>query len=1189
MNNTNALHTYILHMSNEFSKIYETYLSDKYRQERQDRKYKDDESNIFDEQKYTYLREFITTELNLFIDHGMHYEEIKNRVDSLHERIKSWMKDLLRRKIQGIGKAKALYDSEVYFLNDFKIQLKYKSKVLSLLIELENIEAKLLSDGRDISLDPEYEVYLLNKCILINQVGYCKTTCDRLLGELNNRVNNCKAFTADFYYQLGTLNFELQKYEDARKFIEYTIDVLEGKFESFDESNEGFRYSDMLFAAYQMQALSYEFCGDPLQAIKLLTLANYAQDSECDPAESIGNAVPERILEIFKKELLKCGGINKIIFSNCSTVEEKQRVVETVERVIENIEFDSPIFNYVKDANVQKRFAQAIQSENERLRQKLNAVIGVDGNESDIEKIYQENCIDGQENFIINEFLHILAHCINEFGVQILKRNSVQPSPKDEELSYNLIVIARALMLYVSNKRSIYKTCFATIYAEAGDFHIAKQQLHFCFESDPCFDDFANTDVTTKAEIAFFYYIIDGISQISSGIYMGNDSISNLHNRYLNYCYRNFDYDAIAHIKLYEFKFEIAKILRHGDMSTIIDEFKRISNNADFIQFTQNTHFENCNKRLSIDYEKTKYTYNFLHCLLVNSGNDSNGRIVRDATIWDIACKYMHYYNASHSGMIDSKFKYIDFSDIDLAIKQSSEIFKNLSIDNSKFKIDSDDCQIYFIKDDDGVQTLLEEILKQQSTPHKLWFIACADESLCKRCEDAVADFAPDWYHSLRFFSSFKIGYKEFILYNTYFIIKKDFSDPQTIFVMTPINTAKSCKYSLYNQVTLIEDGLVKPSELDNFGSFESMLLQFAKMSDSIAQERRWTDALFTYAKEDISFVANVFYEKDSRQRATKYKYYSGNFSGEAVLFKPDSALKVLGRMYTRQPTRPHPNECQSPRHLCTVCAIERNNEHVDELMQSFGELSLNDVSYLLLWKGESGGFISWRIVALKSSFTEIHKEERINRIKQMICGFGCELSTERIHIAKPVVPWPAPIDIATCNKPFLFISHMGKDDELVKSELISFFAKYQVPIWYDKERLIGDDSWKNKVASVINHKNCVGCVLLITRKEYFTSEAIQYELLLTRQKKDVLGSQFYIYPIVYGFAHCNDEIDFIIRNSVSDIDHMNKIHDLIVPTNGKVNTFLDKGQSLYDYTSKEKGTGRDGAILLSFKDIGLI
>lgn len=1188
MNTTKTLHEYIVATSKKFSELYDTYLSNKYRQERQDRKYKDDESNIFAELKYKNLQKYINKEASLYLEHGMHYEEIKSRLDDLIEDIKSWSGSLLRRKNQRLKTAEELYASEVYFLNDFKIHLEYKKDILDLLIELENFEVESLKNGQDICLDSEYEIYLLNKCILINQVGYCKTNCNRLLKDINYRVNNCKTFNADFYYQLGVINFELQNYEPARKFIEYSIDILEKEIADSDEDeNTKCRYNDMLFASYQIQALSYEFCGKPLEAIRLLTISNQEQQSDCASAK-LKRPIVEHILELFENALTTLGGIEALHFSNSSTIEEKQQVLKNVKDLISQIEFDSPIFNYVTNPNTQGLFAQIIKSENDSLRNKLKSIIANDINNVDTEKIYQENCIDGSEDFIINEYLHILAHCINELGVDMLKKNSKAHFPKEdyEELSRKLIIISRALMLYVSSKRSVYKTCFATVYAEAGDFQIAKDQLQNCFK------EFPHMDVTTKAEIAFFYYIIDGISKISSGSYVRNDeSILKLQNRYLNYCYRNFDYDAISHMKLFDFKFQIANILYNGNMKVIIKKFSDIvkdTSNSMLIEFMRATHFQNCNKRLLLDYEKTKYMYNFLNCLLVNSDEDSDGCVERDSNIWNIACKYMHYYNISLSEINDLAFQYIDFSDIDLAIKQLREIFGNLSTDDENFELYSDDCHLIFIKCEDDI-TKLFNILQEQSSSYKMGFIACANDGLCSACRNATLRLSK----GLRFFASIEAGLKEFMLYNTYFVIKKDFGDPKTIFVMTPINTAKSCKYSLSNQIALIEDGLVKQLDKNEFGTLESVIVQYAEISDRIAQEVEWTDDLLTYAKDSISFVLNIFYDKNSRKSAIKYKYYRDSSWGEAVLFKPNLALNILDVLYLKKEPKCHTIECQSPEHLCCVGTVDCRDDKVRELIQSFLEVNLNNCSKLLLWKGTRGPFISWRIVALKNSCAEFNYEDHINEylniVKQKICNSGSELETKRINIQSTALRWPTPIDLETSSKPFLFISHFGNDDTIVKSELISFFENNHVPIWYDKERLVEEDSWKNKVKSALEHENCIGCVLLITRAEYFASTSVQDELSWIFQRKKDEKRPFYVYPVIYGFASNNDELESIIRDNVRSRDRMNEVADLVIPKDGKVNTFLGKGQSLYEYTSLEKASGREGSLLQAFRNIKLI
>ena len=1165
-------------MSDEFEDIYNDYLLNKYRQESKDRKYKDDESNIFDNDKYTKLREFIHTETGLYKGYDLSFEELRNRLEALIKEIKLWLKSLRGRKAQGLKTAENLYTSEVYYLNDLIIHLQYRSKILELLIESENFENESLHNGQDISSSLEYDVFSLNKCILINQIGYCKSNCLKLLNKINTRVSNCKDFTVDFYYKLGELNFTLQNYFDARKFIEQTIKLLEIQINEGRHNSDDY---DMLFAAYQIWALSYEFCRDPLHAISILTNAEISDDSSI---LSKDNPFIERVLNCFADALSQHGSIEGLNFSDGDS-EKKKEIVKIVDELIKDISFDSPIFRFVTNEENHKIFSSIVAKQNDELTNRLRLVFGADEKNADINRIYDENCLNDSESDILTEYIHILAHCLNELGVDLFKkiRDNEQESEWYEKISREFIIIARALMLYASHKRSIYNTCLATIYAEAGDFQIAKKEL------DSCFSDFSAMDVTTKAEVAFFYYIIDGISKISSGANAIDENKSNLQNRYLNYCYRNFDYDAISHMKLYEFKFQIADILNDGDMSRIIKEFTRFSRqDSVFKDFIKTTLSQNCNKRLYLDYEKTKYMYSFLKALLVSSDKDEDGYIERDADVWNFACKYMCFYNAATSGLNDVEFEYIDFTDYDKTIRQLSEVFPNILIEENGLNIDSDYCHICCIDSEDNINKCVS-LLKEQSIAHKMLFIAFSDENLYNKYSGKDSPFPLGIRNKLRCFSSLASGLKEFLLYNTFYTIKKDFVDPQTIFVMTPINTAKSCKYSLSNKITLIKNGVVIQSDNNSYGKMDAMIVQYAKISDCNAQESVWTDEIFAYARDNISFVVNLFYNSNSRKKATEYKYYCGNLLGEAVLFNPISCLSLLDNLYEEQQvSKPHPNECQSRRtNLCEVKVFDCKECDVKLLMRSFLEVNLNDVNHILLWKGVSDPFISWRIVGLKSSYTSQDAQNRINIIKQMVCGHGCALQTERINTETKITRWPVPIDINTYDGPFLFVSHTGKDDELVKSELCSFFEKNGVPIWYDKELLVSEDTWKNKIKKVLLHNNCVGSVLLISREEFFSSHAIQYELLLMSQMKKQ-HPNFGIYPVIYGFTDNNQSLEIAIRNTVGDRKTMNRISELIIPNEGKVNIFLVKNQGLYDYMLKERSSGREGSLLHAFKEIGL-
>lgn len=49
---------------------------------------------------------------------------------------------------------------------------------------------------------------------------------------------------------------------------------------------------------------------------------------------------------------------------------------------------------------------------------------------------------------------------------------------------------------------------------------------------------------------------------------------------------------------------------------------------------------------------------------------------------------------------------------------------------------------------------------------------------------------------------------------------------------------------------------------------------------------------------------------------------------------------------------------------------------------------------------------------------------------------------------------------------------------------------------------ILGDD-WFKKVKNIIGKKNCVGCIMLVTKQEFFESYSINREFVEIERKKE--------------------------------------------------------------------------------------
>lgn len=1188
--NNNYLHTKILEVKDEFATILKEYQKSKFVLECEDDEYKDSEDNIFEDSRRYKLEQFIAKEAQLYRDSSLRYDEMLETVKQLSTDITNWLRAMRGRAGQGMSQVQKIYNSEKYYLKDMRIRLSFFAQVLDCLCRLEQFETDSLGLGIELSADSEYDAYLLNKCILLSQVGYCRQQCTKLIKELNNRVSNSPLYNADFYYKLAEINFELQKYKDAQCFIDKAINVLKNELKSGRiEKQRCYQIHDMLFSAYQLKVLGYEFCGEYRQALLFLT-----------------GKTPEELVSIFKdalhekklEQLYYSSDCEGKYFRNAET--KRTQVICKIGKILEKNLFPSEMAAYVYDKDNQTIISELIEDENQKTRSFIKECV----KEEFVDKVYKPNAIDAEDVNVMYEYIHILAHCINEYGVTFFKKDK----PESEDFANCMILIGRALMLYVSEKRAIYKSCYATTYAEAGDTWIAKNELKRIIQHE----DYAGYDVTTKAEIAFFYYIINSMFLIENSEFgVSDDFDSGLSNRYLNYCYRNFDYDAITHMRVYSFRNKIAELLQTGDISTMARRFlsfakQQESGKTVYQEFVDAVYFQNSNARLKCEYEKAKYMYQFLLCFFMESPEFPNEQVVRSPQTLDFAFKYLHHYNASINNAAGQSISYVSFDDIHQDTEILTQVINNTEY--SKNIVMSEHCRLVLLNSLDDVNDFADNALKYDTEAHsRMFFIACKDSSTSEEARRLLKLKDVQIYPRFRIFDSLVDGMKEFIVFSTFFTIKDDFFNPNNIFVMTPIGTAKACRYRISNNIDLIDNCFAPKSEV-SVGIQKEISTQYRAVAESMSREKMWESALNAEKyRSYVSYIVSITYDRNSNSNAIKYKYkYDVSDSWrEARLFSSSKWKSNMERIYSRlkyecSPIKSHISECSHGGAYCSVVLIDNidtgaydvnvdDNDFV-EVVKAFVNIGDNTCQKALVWRGTNNSHVSWRLISLSKNCPE----NIINEIRQIMCCKGQELVFAPIQdmFGKQKYQWPAPHNYLQSEKSFLFLSHAGRDDDLVKQELNEFFEKHSIPVWYDKDKLVRDDTWKQRVAAVINNEHCAGIVILVTNSSFFESEAIQFELKTATEKK-IRRQDFAFLPIVYGVFSNNNELSASIItsiiNSTGDDETALKIKKAVLPTRDKVITYLCPNQLLDDYTENEKSEGRDGSVLAALYELGVI
>ncbi|MBD5499339.1 MAG: hypothetical protein HDR11_16595 [Lachnospiraceae bacterium] len=1129
--------------------------------ERHDDKFRDSDNNIFTYDEHSILMGLIDRYRVIKNQrYNRNYEEAEKQLKTLQREVDEHFKSINRRMRQiGPGEDSEKLSSEMYFINDFQNRLKLSIKLIRIgLIPFENYVKHCDEIGVDLCEDKDYTLFLVNKCLLLNHAAMFNDECIKILDKLTKRVKGRKEYSNDLLFCVGTLAIQYRLYKNAEVIFTQLIAKLEHKIIT-DCANNDEKY--MYFSSYMMLISSYEYSGEYNRA--LITL--------------IGDANKNKPIDVCRSWLEKISGIlkgnnNYKIEDLCFATDDKNKRKEIIhilrEIVVKNNPFESNIakFSY-SNGDV---FYEITKELNEHRKTRIQELYREkDENRIDvINRVCEKYCETPERNKPLHDFLHLLAHCINEEAVLVIHRQY----PSEEEVYKNLVTLARALMLLVSEDEETYqgahsfKTCFATVYAEAGEFHIASRSI-----SEIVMDaQYSKMDVVSKAEIDFFYYLLPRIDDISNGNPINFSVEGNQHyNHYLNCCYRNFDFDAISHISLLSFEYQVAVMLQNGDLVNIAKEFKkRMHKSGDGLfetKYRQAVNIKNLDAHniwLKNERNKVKYMFQFLKLYFES---DDKGITIRNPRIYEIAYQYLKINNSFGQNPDTVDIPYIDFDDTENAICVIQKLFAETNLEGNLLTIDN-------------IKLILagstDALLEKDSM--SACFVCDENKQYLKSMEEDDPDYA-----RIRYFNNKSAAIKEFFLMATLMKIKEDFINPSRIFIMTPVNNAEPCKFLVRDNNSFIAESY--ENEVDSEYDFDDVNSQYSlSLIRPSLLSRDWLIRL-NYASTNWVW-ALTFMVKVDKVRNTKYTvYYRDKQPMSSIIHNRQKCENILNGLYKKSAIR-HVKKCNASR-LCYVCKVDNiNKQELKQLLSSFSEIAWADYVHnyeqgkLLLWKSVNEQRAVWRIVLTKD-------EKEMESMMTAICNCGQELPFAK-RKEDTVQDWPTPYDALIGDKPYIFICHLGKEDNFVKEELNSFFEFHGIRYWYDHEMILGDD-WFKKVKEIISRKNCVGCIMLVTKQEFFESHSINREFAEIECKKRE-NPDFSIVPIIYG-CYGEEELNEMVRRAYGQGNYSQQnayrtCIDLIgIGHTEHLKIYLNevKGNSLQAFHLNEMKSGRKmGAVL---------
>lgn len=366
---------------------------------------------------------------------------------------------------------------------------------------------------------------LLYNCLLLERCFFplYDTVYQDHISNIKNQLNICiilgqlDYFSEYFRYVLCQFNEEFKSLQKVSAHVLHVVGVLNFKCHNYKEAIEIFVRATSCF---ETENTSEIYRNDEYFQTKLLLAYCYEYDHQFD------NAIEELIGVSVDNLLHEFGGFDMFTLFDSVDI---GRVKKWSERFIT-----------VNIPRIIEKFGSGRKTNN------LFVIAG------------QRDSIYNREVGDKHEVLHNLAHCLNELGIKIkLDDNS---NRKDDIVS--LLYLSRALMLYVAEYNEDcrdFQTCLYMLFGEAKDYDVCLRRINQMIEeADKC----RIHNINYEMENMFYLFLIAN----QSGKIVEDKQLAKradeAYQRFTDFAKHRYDYDALIHIEIFRFRFEIINILR---------------------------------------------------------------------------------------------------------------------------------------------------------------------------------------------------------------------------------------------------------------------------------------------------------------------------------------------------------------------------------------------------------------------------------------------------------------------------------------------------------------------------------------------------------------------------------------------------------------------------------------------------
>ena len=892
-------------------------------------------------------------------------------------------------------------------------------------------------------------LYLLNYCTILSRSRYFSNNFVQIISLLNKDIQGIEIINYETLYRLGLFNFQISNYSDALFYLKHAKLFFDTE-QCADTAQEQKTIDKCYFRICLLITYCYEYMHQFIEAINELV--------GMDPNQLISN------------------------------------VLNYSHNNINNLIYDP--FDEIRRTEVQK-YVSDMFSVNSSFYNSTNGLLHL-ANLRDTRFHTEYN--DKKKD--LQEVLHLLAHCCNEYGIELSQKRS----SGDAQIAFQLKILARAVMLNVAKNHSDFEdkmdfdTCLAMIYGEDKDYDICFYELLKTMSDDK----YIQQSEDMKSECEFYYYFVTNFSHmISDEDRRESEDIekraAEAYKSFVAHCENKCDPDARAYIEIFKFKFAITRSLRMFEVSRIPEILNDLA--LDYKTFLDYAPSMYVNKWIRSEYDKIKTIYEFIITLYKQNGQDN--RVDIDE-LYNLADRYLQFYNT------------------DKNLQKGTTVIETLKT-NYPNNISINEY------DTNGIISIGRVILVNRDK--------APNYSLLDN-KSFYIEYNPQ-YHTNN--SPKCIGVipdkdsaeKMFFVISAFNTLIQDFISPQSIFLLAPLTSSLPYQYQTGKFNTLVEslnDSNIRIDRiaLPTLGEFAHPLYE---------QNLGIKPDLHTHLMKiknsggvgEVKYIIHG-YLMDNTVKDDTYVFVSSKNNYKQItrpyqnIGQINTSLNSIKRRMEEHPTNLEHPKCPNQKDAFGFCCTR--HEFFRTMNWDKGEIALLLRQFLVTEKDMSD-YDNILINITKTRFIIVISSRDIdqNPLKLTICEYP-ENPGDQIKIYLP--------QTENDRENFVVICYPSNFVSIVESDLRILNKRSNVKFWYDKAIAAGDRWNYDHVFKFLGKPTCKGAIV------YFGADTLLYSNGIYEEVSFIDRENISLLPIAVGFRDHSQRPEQKLQEAIANIIILN-------------------------------------------------